>query len=136
MTLIYAKMPPKLCLKAESRTATQYLNDSLDIRYLTKRCTKHMAIVMHTKVHKKSPPKCQIMFTPVSEIHSRKTSAQNILNFYLPRLNPTTAKRNIRYYDDVIWNSLPMEMRIIESHDQFKTEINRYSISTGSCYKD
>ncbi len=83
---------------------------------------------MHKVMNGNAPMYYLSMFKLVSEVHSRLTRSVEHLKLYIPRVQLISRRRNIRYLGIVIWNALPLDFKLIDNLDNFKTAIQNVNV--------
>ena len=61
--------------------------------------------------------------TPPNTYHTRNTTRDN---FYIPKVNLTLTQHNFQYAAAKHWNSLPEELKKIQSRTTFKSQLKQY----------
>ena len=75
---------------------------------------------------KQSPEYLMENFTRVNAIHSHSTRG-SAANFFVPKIGPTEILRKSFFFSGICdWNSLPLEIKSIQSEKSFKTSLKAY----------
>ncbi len=110
-------------LIVDSYAHTDDMHESPNISTLYQRQCQHLCNIMHTLLNGNGPPECIDLFRYISEIHHIPT--RNALGdlLYIPQTRLKTSERDFAVEGPKLWNQVPLAIRQLESHDQFKALI-------------
>ena len=84
---------------------------------------QHMSNLMHNFLNRIGPPDCIDLFQYNHEIHGIATRQATDDLLYTPHTELRCTERDFAIMAPGIWNQVPLEIRKLKSHEQFKSKI-------------
>ncbi len=116
----------KNILRVPRLTSTDEIHRDLDMLMLHERRTLHTATQMFKVEHKLCPAAVTALFVKRSDIHRTSTRQACKNSYNIPKLNLEMSKRNFTYRGVMIWESLPGNLKLAATYDEFKLNVIRW----------
>ncbi len=113
-------MACRAILKVNSYAHISDMHDTLDIATLYQRRCQHICNTMHKFLNGNGPPECVEMFKYIHEVHHVPTRNATGHLLSIPQTRLRTSERDFAIVGPTVWNQVPMEIRMVHSHDKFK----------------
>ena len=100
----------RLCLDLHPRANVQWVHQQAKLNLLEDRRNVHLLNFMYKRAQ-------DIKYLDVRELTLRRFDGPTLL---VPNYTKSTSQLHINYKGATAWNSLPSEMRLLQTYDQFK----------------
>lgn len=117
------KRAARVFIRSSYDARASFLLNRLRWDYLTTRRKKLKAILMFKTINGLSPVYLQDLFNIRSTMYNLRDSE---IKLDLPKPRTNYRKRSFGYSGAVLWNSLPLRLRKLDSLGRFKGEIHRH----------
>ena len=116
-------------LKVNLHAHVSDMHDTLDINTLYQRRCQYICNIMHKLLNGNGPSECVDMFKYIHEVHN--VSTRNAVGhlLYIPQTRLKTSERDFAIVGPVMWNQVPLEIRMVQCHEKFKKLIKTVSSS-------
>ena len=115
---IFQNRAARLILGTDNRVSSTLVLGLLNWDNLEETRAKRKGLLMHTIYNKTAPERLVDLFSLVSSSTSYNLRGANS-KFIIPRPNTECLKKSFSYNGALIWNSLPPEMRDVQSYSYF-----------------
>ena len=120
--LNYKKRAARIILKADLFTPSKLMFETLGWLSVPKRLLHNKAILTYKALNNMTPAYITNLLTPISKTHS--LSLRSSENGAVAR--SALYDRSFSHSASKLWNSLPQNIRIINSFRSFKTDLRNY----------
>ncbi len=113
-------MACRAILKVDMFAHITDMHESLDLATLYQRRCQHICNSMHDFLHGKGPPECINLFKYIHKVHPVQTRSAMGDLLYITHTRLKTTERDFAVEGPKVWNQVPLAIRMVQSHDQFK----------------
>ena len=120
------KRAARIILKADFFTPSKLMFETLGWLSVPKRLLYNKAILTYKALNNMTPAYITNLLTPISKTHSLSLRSSENGVLCIPRSRSALYDRSFSHSASKLWNSLPQNIRIINSFRSFKTDLRNY----------
>ena len=120
------KRAARIILKADFFTPSKLMFETLGWLSVPKRLLYNKAILTYKALNNMTPAYITNLLTPISKTHSLSLRSSENGALCIPRSRSALYDRSFSHSASKLWNSLPQNIRIINSFRSFKTDLRNY----------
>ncbi len=105
------------------------MHADLNVATLYQRRCQHIAIQVYKFLHNIGPTSCQSLLRFVENIHNMATRSSDNLALFVPITRLTVTDHDFTVIGPKIWNEIPINIRRIDTLENFKHEIKNFVFS-------
>ena len=120
------KRAARIILKANFFTPSKLMFETLGWLSVPKRLLYNKAILTYKALNNMTPAYITNLLTPISKTHSLSLRSSESGALCIPRSRSALYDRSFSPSASKLWNSLPQNIRIINSFRSFKTDMRNY----------
>ncbi len=110
-------------LKTDHFAHISDMHEELNITTLYQRHFQHICNATHKLLHGLGPAECIELLRYVHEIHNISTRHAEGMLLHIPPTRMKCCERDFTIMSPKVWNQVPVEIRQIVSHEEFKKQI-------------
>ena len=120
------KRAARIILKADFLTPSKLMFETLGWLSVPKRIFYNKAILTYKALNNLTPTYITNLLTPISNTHSFSLRSQENGALCIPRSRSALYDRSFSHSASKLWNSLPQNIRTINTLASFKTDLRNY----------
>ncbi len=117
----------RIILLADKDTRIADMHRDLKLDMLDTRRKIHLYVFNHRNVYSEIATTISSMYIPSTNVSKRITRQGTTICMHVQQVRSCTSQKAISHIGPCSWNQLPQEVRLIKSHDMFKTHLKEFS---------